>query len=277
MSPRFIDFMRVKGATIGQARAARRARPKARRGIPKKATTAIIKRVLKSQLETKYCTNVQDVPTPVILTGHITPATDAMQMLAPVAIQSGTASSNVREGDSIQPVKATTSGFLYFNNIAGDVGKIVHVKIFMCSPKEIKDYALLPNLQNALLMNGQSANPVPWTAAQAEVQQYLPVAKSLYTVLKTFTFKLTKQPGVPIGASAGDVCNLGGSNDRVAFSYSWKPPTLKYATDASNFPGNHAPVMFAVCYSPGYNYDTDASLTGSVSLSAVNQLWFKDA
>jgi len=239
-------------------------------------TTALIKRVLRSQLETKYCTNVQDVPTPIILTGHITPATDAMLMLAPVPIQTGTASSNVRVGDSIQPVKATTSGFVYFNNIAGDVGKIVYVKIFMCSPKDIKDYALVSGLQNAMLENGTS-DPVPWTAAQQEVQQYLPVAKSLYSVLKTFTFKLTKQPGNPIGASGGNVCNVGGSNDRVAFSYSWKPPTLKYSLDNSTFPTNHAPLMFAVCYSPGFNYETDASLSGSVSISTVNQLWFKDA
>lgn len=254
-------------------------RPAVRKPRAAKITSVqLIKRVIRGQLETKYVTNLRDqgLPQYVTLTGHITPSTDAIQMLSPVPIQTGTASSNVRMGDTIQPVRATTSGFVYFNNIANDVGKVVYVKLLMCLPKEIKDYALLNDLQANLLENG-SADPVPWTAAGQEAQAYLPVSKSLYTVMKTKTIKLTKVQGNPIGSSGTDPCNLGGNNDRVAFSYSWKPPTLKYSLDSVNFPGNYAPVLFAVCYSPGFNYETDASLVGSVDLSVMNQLWFKDA
>jgi len=197
-------------------------------------------------------------------------------MLPSVNLQTTVASSNVREGDVIKPLRATIAGHIWYDNKDGATGNVVFVKLFFCTPKSIKAVGDLGgNLNNGLLESG-AADPVPWVAATGGIQAFFPVCKENYTLLKTKTFQLVKNGGVPIGNAAGHMTNIG--RDRYSFSYSWKPPTLKYQGDGDNFPTNHAPVMFAVAYSPGYNYATDPQLgVGLVKMNWQTSMSFKDA
>jgi len=249
-------------------------RASTRRAPAKKATTALIKSVLNRQLETKYVAAKSTSDLDIL--GKIDPVSDYYLMLAPVNMQTTVASSNVREGDIIKPISANISGHIWYDNRDTAPGSIVFVKLFFCQSKGIKGVGDLGgNLPQGLLESG-AADPVPWTAAGQSLQAFYPVCKENYTLLKTKTFKLVKNGGVPIGNAPGHMTNIG--KDRYPFSYSWKPPTLKFQGDGDNFPSNHAPFFFAVAYSPGYNYVTDPSLgVGTVKMNWQTSMSFKDA
>ena len=238
----------------------------------KKATTALIKRVLNRALETKYvATQVQLAGFPI--PGQITPTADYHLMLPDVA-QAGASTSITRVGDKIEPVRAKISGHIWYDNLDTTVGNIVFVKLFFVTPKNIKSASQVAGISDGLLESG-TADPSSWTAARQDLQAFFPVCKENYTLLKTKTFKLVKNGGLPIGNNVTHSTNIG--KDRYSFSYSWKPPTLKYDTDASLQPTNHLPLMFCVAYSPGYNYSTDASLANQVKMNWNIELAYKDA
>lgn len=239
----------------------------------KKSSVALIKRVLNGQLETKYVAQQINLAGYTI-SGSIQPSLDYHLILPAVAQQTTAATSNTREGDTIQPLRARISGHLWYDNLDTNVGNIVFVKLFFCTPKNIKSANAANVMNDGLLENG-GVDPVQWTSAGQDLQAFYPVCKENYTLLKTKTFKFVKNGGLPIGNQPGHDTNIG--KDRYSFSYSWKPPTLKYAADADQQPSNHLPVMFAVAYSPGYNYDTDASLVGQVKMNWNIEMSFKDA
>jgi len=237
------------------------------------ATTTLIKRVLNRQLETKYvATQVQLAG--YVIPGHIQPTVDYHLMLPDVAQQTTVATSNTREGDVIEPVKARISGHIWYDNIEPNVGNTVFVKLFFVTPKNVKSATAVTTISEGLLESG-TADPSQWTAARQDLQAFFPVCRENYTLLKSKTFKLVKNGGYPIGNQPGEMANIG--KDRYSFSYSWNPPKLKYDTDASVQPTNHLPLMFAVAYSPGYNYDTDASLVNQVRMNWNIEMSFKDA
>jgi len=238
------------------------------------ATTTLIKRVLNRKLETKYVANFSSSDLDIL--GKIDPVSDYHLMLPSVNLQTTVASSNVREGDFIEPITANISGHIWFDNRDTAPGCIVFVKLFFCTAKNIKSVGDLGgNLPQGLLESGQP-DPVPWTAIGKDLQAFFPVCKENYTLLKTRTFKLVKNGGVPIGNAPGHMTNIG--RDRYTFTYSWTPPRLKYQGDGDNFPTNHAPFFFAVAYSPGYNYATDPSLgVGTVKMNWQTSMSFKDA
>lgn len=265
------DWLEVRG----RKRNPRAAKSKmARRGKKSASVTKVVKRVLNRQLETKYVAQQINLAGYTI-TGSIQPSLDYHLMLPAVAQQAaGGATSNTREGDKIEPTRAKISGHIWYDNLDTVVGNVVFVKLFFVTPKNIKSANAANTMNDGLLENG-TADPVQWTSAGQDLQAFYPVCKENYTVLKTKTFKFAKNGGLPIGNQPGHDTNLG--KDRYSFSYSWKPPTLKYALDADQQPTNHLPVMFAVAYSPGYNYDTDASLTGQVKMNWNIEMFFKDA
>jgi len=259
---------RKSSAMLQKQRRGRRAR------VPrKKAVTKLIKSVLNRELETKYSADQVQLAGYVIQ-GGITPAADNHIMLPAVPFQTGAASSFVREGDSIKPIQARIAGHIWYDNLDTVVGNVVFVKLFFVVSKQIKDQSLLGNLPIGLLESG-TADPVGWTASAQDLQAFYPVNKEQYTVMKTMTFKFVKNGGLPIGNQPGHDTNL--NKDRYSFSYSWKPPTLKYATQAAVYPQNYAPIMFAVAYSPGYNYTTDASTVNQVKMNWQVSLSYKDA
>lgn len=249
-------------------------RPKRKlRLAPAKATTKLIKRVLNKQLETKYVAQQVQLAG-FTIPGHITPTADYHTLLPDLVQQTTVAASNTREGDKVEPMRAKVSGHIWYDNLDTTVGNVVFVKLFFVTPKNIKSASQVAGISDGLLESG-TADPSSWTAARQDLQAFFPVCKENYTLLKTKTFKFVKNGGLPIGNQETHSTNIG--KDRYSFSYSWKPPTLKYDTDASQQPSNHLPLMFCVAYSPGYNYDTDASLTGQVKMNWNIEMFYKDA
>lgn len=247
------------------------ARPE--RTIRRKATTTLIKQVLNRQLETKYVAQQVQLAG-FTIPGKIQPSVDYHTLIPDVVQQTTVAASNTREGDKIEPLRAKVSGHIWYDNLDTTVGNIVFVKLFFVTPKNIKSASQVAGISDGLLESG-TADPSSWTAARQDLQAFFPVCKENYTLLKTKTFKLVKNGGLPIGNQETHSTNIG--KDRYSFSYSWKPPTLKYDTDASQQPSNHLPLMFCVAYSPGYNYDTDASLVGQVKMNWNIEMFYKDA
>lgn len=243
----------------------------------RKATTRLIKQVLNRQLETKYVAS--DVSSGgSLVKNNCTPATDAITILAPVNFQAvGTpAASNLREGDQIEPVRASIRGHIWFNpDEQQQPSKILFVKMFIVQSKTIKSPAFKGNLDAGWLENG-TGNPVSWVSSAEDFQAFYPVAKQNYTVLKTQTFKFVKNVGECIADTTdGNASNIG--QDRRVFSYSWKPPTLKYANETQNQPSNHFPMMFLVAYAPGLDIAGVPELATSLLYNFHTEMYYKDA
>lgn len=257
----------------------------ARMAPRKKATTALIKRVLNRKLETKYVAQQIFVGgTPV--KSQCTPAADAVTILPNVAIQTTNATNNVREGDEIQPIKATIRGHIWFNPRLDDIpnqeySKILFVKMYIVQAKAVKTAGNVGSLPAGFLMNG-TANPVSWVSSAEDLQSFYPVAKQNYTLLKSQTFKFVKNLGKTVGditTTVGTASNPNFDVDRKVFSYTWKPPTLKYNVDTDLQPQNHFPMMFIVAYSPGYDLLNVANpyLDKALLYDFNTEMYFKDA
>lgn len=247
------------------------------RPVAKRVKNTLVKKVtaiINRKIETKYVAE-QIQLAGYTIPGSITPDVDYHPMLPQVAQQTGQATSNVREGDSIEPIRANIRGHIWYDNLDTVVGNVVFVKLFFVTAKSVKlTTNFATDLPSGLLEEG-GADPVPWVAAKQDLQAFYPVCKENYTVLKTMTFKLVKNGGLPIGNQPGHDTNIG--RDRYSFSYSWTPPKLKYGNDNDTYPQNHAPLMLAVAYSPGYNYTTDSSLVGQVKMNWQVDMSYKDA
>jgi len=244
----------------------------------KKATTALIRQVLNRTLATKYAA-AQAAPRPMI--GKIDPGVDYHFMLPAIPIQTTIASSNLREGDSIKPIRASVQGHIWYDNIDVSSSNVIFVKMFFLLPKALKNYNDFPATLPTGFLEAGTAEPAQWTSpgpgagGNAALQAYYPLCKENYTLMKTKTFKFTKNGGLTLGGAPGQDTNIG--MDRVPFSFSWKPPTLKYASQGDLYPTNYAPVMFAVAYSPGYDYDGDLNLAGQLSWNWQISMSYKDA
>lgn len=244
----------------------------------KKSTVNLIKRVLNNQLETKYV--AQNVaPGGSAVKGFCAPNNDALTIVPDVKWQDSTtgASSNTREGDQIEPVRATIRGHLWFNPALENqnTSKILFVKMFILQSKTIKASYAKSGLDGGWLEDG-TANPVQWLSPTLDFNAFYPVAKQNYRVLKTQTFKFVKNVGLPIG----DITNGNSPNidvDRKVFSYSWKPPTLKYGDDAKVQPNNHYPFMVLVAYAPGLDVETTDELKQAILYDYHTEMYYKDA
>jgi len=238
----------------------------------KKATTALIKQVLNRNLATKYVA-IQGQPQAML--GHINPPVDYHFMIPRLDQQTNVASSNVREGDTVKPIRASVSGHIWYDDLDVSTGNIIFVKLFFLLPKALKNYNDFPGTLADGFLEAGTADPAQWTSALGNLQAYYPICKANYTLMKTKTLKFTKNGGLPIGNAAGHDTNI--NQDRKPFSFSWKPPTLKYAKDNDDLPSNYAPVMFAVAYSPGYDYDANPNLAGQLKWNWQLSMSFKDA
>lgn len=243
-----------------------------------KQTTAIVKRVLNRELETKYVAT-QVSTTGSVVKGFCNPAADAISILCPVAFQGAAtgAASNLREGDAITPLRASIKGHIWFNPLqeVQATSKILFVKMFILTSKQIKSQQFQGNLDGGWLENG-TINPVQWVSTASDLQSFYPVAKQNYNVLKTRTFKFVKNVGNCIADNtAGNSPNL--NVDRKTFSYSWKPPTLKYADESKTLPTNHFPFMCLVAYAPGLDVENVAELKDALLYNFNSEMYYKDA
>lgn len=241
-----------------------------------KATTRLIKQVLNRQLETKYV--AQNIaPGGATVKGFCAPNVDALTIVPDVSFQTGAAQSNQREGDQIEPVRATIRGHLWWNPLAENqaASRIIFVKMFILQSKTIKASYAKGALDGGWLEDG-TANPVQWLSPTLDFNAFYPVAKQNYRVLKTQTFKLVKNVGNCIADStAGNSPNI--DVDRKTFSYSWKPPTLKYGDELKTQPNNHYPFMVLVAYAPGLDVESIAELKQSVLYDYHTEMYYKDA
>lgn len=268
---RLIGPRRASGAFYKKRPAVRNPRTKAR---PMAASVKLIKKVLNQQLESKYVA-FQSAPAKVV--GNITPTASYIAITPPVSLQTTVASNNVREGNIIRPTKARVDINFWFGNVTDNKCRTVFIKAIFATSKSVKALptTVVPNtLSNGLLESG-AADPVPWVSSVGALQAYYPICKDNYTVLKTQTIKLVTNPGDPVGSGSSPY--VSNTSDRKSISFSWTPPTLKYDLDADTFAGNHAPMMFLVAYSPGFDFDADASLAGTVSYQYQSCMTFKDA
>lgn len=270
---------RSGGGTRKASKTVARKRASTRRLPRKAATTRLIKQVLNRKLETKYCADQISLGgSPV--KSSCSPNLDAITIIPDVVFQGAAsgAASNLREGDEIEPIRATIRGHLWFNTADENqtAAKVVFVKMFILQSKQIKSEQFQAQMDGGWLENG-TFNPVQWVASDQDLQAFYPVAKQNYTVLKTQTFKLVKNVGECIAdVTAGNSPNT--MADRKTFSYSWKPPKLKYADTNKTQPSNHYPFMVLVCYSPGQTIDlTNAELFQSVLYDFNREMYFKDA
>jgi len=263
-------------ATRKNRKASTRSNKTGKRRVPaKKATTALIKTVLSRQLETKYVAEqLHGSDGGLSIPGNIVPTTNSHSLLPQVVLQGGAAVSNAREGDAIQPIRAHFNLNMWFNNDDANC-KIIFVKIFLLHIKSTKYFPLvITDAPDGMFENG-TADPVNWVNTSQALQAYYPVCKDNYTVMKTKTFKFMKNYQVPLGGNGAP--NLTTLTDRHSFSYSWKPPTLKYAKDLDTYPQNHAPVFYAVAYSPGFNVDGSDALSSAIKMEWQVSMSYKDA
>ena len=250
----------------------------AKRRAPRRtALKKAIKQVLNRELETKYV--AADVSqSGAVVKGDITPSTDAITILPPVNFQTAgaAASTDLREGDVIKPLRAAIRGNIWFNPLEEQAAsKILYVKMFIVQSKTIKGAQFKGSLDAGLLEKG-TANPVSWVGSVGDLQAFYPVSKQNYTLLKTQTFKFVKNVGNTVGdTTAGNSPNI--NMDRKTFSYSWKPPTLKYANEAQTQPTNHFPIMFLVAYSPGYDVTSLDVLNQALLYNFHTEMYYKDA
>lgn len=247
----------------------------ARRRSAVKATTRLIKKVLNRQLETKYVA-AQVNSGGAVVKNSITPALDAITILPPVNFQTGAATSNTREGDQIEPVRASIRGHIWFNPDENQTSsKVLFVKMFIVQSKTIKSAPFKGSLDAGLLEDG-TENPVSWVSNKEDFQTFYPVAKQNYTLLKTRTMRFTKNVGECVAdVTEGNSPNIG--EDRRTFAYSWKPPTLKYANETQNQPSNHFPVMFLVAYAPGLDIAGVPELATALVYNFNTEMYYKDA
>jgi len=271
---RLIGPRRASGAFYKKRPVTRNPRTRAR-PMARKASVKLIKQVLNRQLESKYVAFQSEE---FKIVGNINPTTAYLAITPPVSLQTGAASNNVREGNIIRPVSARVDVDLWFGNTNDSLTRIVFVKAFFVTSKSVKALptAVVPNTLPAGLLENGSADPVQWVSSAGALQNYYPVCKDNYTILKTQVIKLVQNSGNPVGGLNGNPYPDSRS-DRKSISYSWKPPALKYDLDTDTFAGNHAPMMFLVAYSPGFDFDAQTELSGSVQCQYQTKMTFKDA
>jgi len=252
----------------------------------KKATTRLIKQVLNRQLETKYTAqqlgnNGTGGPS-FTVNWQCSPNTDAYRVIPQVLQQTTPASSNVREGDEIKPTMLRVSGHVWLGGERSVPSLDIYVKMWILTAKETKTYApqtgAFPNnFPGGFLENG-GANPVDWQAPAQDLQAFFPISKDNYTLLKTKTFRLVKNPGSTIGGTTGDSNDPNIGRDRLKFSFKLNTPQiLKYNTDADVYPTNYAPIILITYYTPGVDISSQIALQGMVFWNYNTEMYFKDA
>jgi len=251
----------------------------------KKAVTKLIKQVMNRELETKYVAYQAGMPATTgayIVNYQCSPNTDGYRVLPQLAQQTTAATSNVREGDSIKPSMVRVSGHVWLTSGERTVPALdIYVKLWVLTAKEAKTYTpqvgtFPQNFPTGFLENG-GPNPVDWQAPAMDLQAFYPISKGNYTVLRTKTFRLIKNPGATIGGTINDSNDPNIGRDRLRFSYTLDAPTLKYNTDSDLYPTNYAPIMLITYYIPGVDISQAIPLQGLVQWDYNTEMYFKDA
>jgi len=267
-----------KGETVGAFRARRAAEAKAARKAARrhaKAGTfaAKVLAVVNRKEETKYVS--QQLQQFVAMGQALVTPAGLFNCLTPVGQGVG---DYQRIGEKISPVKACVDFTFNWTNDQSNNQDVV-VNLWIVIAKGANSRVALPNVpigQFLQVGNGTNRDPDdPNQPLMLSQVNHMPLNRDQYTQLKHYRFRMRRGTGAqanqgpativaPTGVAAGE--------DQKFIRYSWKPPALKYNTNADQFPTSHYPVY-------GYYVtNADGSAYGdTLHISTRTHLWFKDA
>jgi len=238
-----------------------------------------ISRILNRKMETKYVAEgirntgggVQ-LDTYVGFNGSVGGVADIYSMI-PLVKQG--AADHQRVGGKVQPSKIRTQmSFTYSSQaIQSTYAKDIIVDVFMLTCKNVKqegNYTAVPITQ---LLNSGDGLTADYDGT--EQNALMPVHTPLFTVLKRYSFRLSKGQG-DINSAAGGVYTPAKSYHRITHTLTKKNcPALKYALDADEYPSNYFPFLVV-----GFRYadgTTAPSATALLQVQGRADMWFKDA
>lgn len=254
--------------------------PNKKRAIRKAVSTAnkntFARRVLavvRSKEETKYVSQ-QLQQTVAMGQALITPA-GLFNCLTPLTQGVG---DYQRIGERIQPVKACVDFSFHWTNEQSNNQDVV-VNLWVVLAKGANSRAALPSVPVGQFLNvGNGTNRDPDDGNQPLMLtqiNHMPLNKDQYTQLRHYRFRMRRGTGAQANQGPATIVAPTGvpaKEDMKFIRYTWKPPTLKYNTNADQFPTSHYPVYGYYCT------NADGSAYGdTLHISTRNHLWFKDA
>lgn len=183
-----------------------------------------------------------------------------------------------RIGEKISPVRAAIDFSFNFTPEQSNNQDVV-VNLWVVIAKGANSRVALPNVPIGQFLNvGNGTNRDPDDANQPLMLtqvNHMPLNKDQYTGLKHYQFRMRRGTGAQANQGPATIVAPTGvpaSEDQKYIRYSWKPPTLKYNTNADQFPTSHYPVYGYWCT------NADGSAYGdTLHISTRTHLWFKDA
>jgi len=244
----------------------------------KKRLSALVKKVVRGQAETKYVADQYDKNQAAALPNVFSLATlgaGALRFLPMIPRLSQGTDDNERIGDSISPsgkVK-TTLNFAINDDVSGS--QQILVTIYYGTTKDRKTWENVNPLSTAqFLDNGDGTNGSP---TFTRVSAMSPVQKDLVS-FKKLQFVLSKAQGTTGGdAGTGNfAANSGRSYRQITLTHA-APKKLKYSVGNDVYPVNYAPGFYiSLAYADGAVPVSEAHLNGLVNVTARTHMWFKD-
>lgn len=241
---------------------------KARAGL-----TALVKRVVARQEETKYVTDVIEHNVPI---GQAATTPGSFKRLLPTLLQG--VEDHQRIGDVIKPVRCTVTLSLRFTNEqSNNQDAVVHCYIVRCKGAfTAAAVASLPAGEFLKVGNGSNRDPNdPDQPIMLTQVNTMPLNTDQYTLMKKYQFVMRRGTGAQANQGPATIVAPTGVPAREDFrqvKYSWVPPKLKYNLPASNLPTNHYPVLL------WWATNRDGSAYGDTIHSTIRtEMYYKDA
>jgi len=246
-----------------------RARPVASRGIVR-----AVKSVLARSEETKIVAeNVIDRA--VVGQAGTTPV--GLQRLLPRMSQ-GTGDFQ-RIGEKVQPVKAQSCFTVYYDpENANNNDQFLHLWIVTVKGAQTAAAVAAIPAGNFLRV-GDGTNVDPNNGDQTLMltrYQGYELNRDQYTLMKHYKIRMRKGVGYSnlVPTSAGTIAPTGvvAKEEARQFTFTWKPPALKYNAAGDVLPSNHYPVCLY------YATNADGSAYGdTIKINCFTKLFYKDA
>ena len=184
-----------------------------------------------------------------------------------------------RVGDQIQPVRARTYWTVYPAETTLNLYDITINLVVVKVKGAGTDLAVAATPGADFLRVGDGTNVDPNNPNQESMLTLInryPVNTERYTVLKHFRHRFCKGPNSingPVGAAGNNAPPTAGpAAPTKVFTFSWKPPALKYDNSAASLPTNHYP-----CYLIWATANDASAVVGDVKFAVRSELYFKDA
>lgn len=183
-----------------------------------------------------------------------------------------------RIGEKISPVKACIDFSFNWTNENSNNQDVV-VNLWIVIAKGANSRIALPSVPVGQFLNvGNGTNRDPDDGNQPLMLNqvnHMPLNKDQYTQLRHYRFRMRRGVGAQANQGPATIVAPTGvvaREDQRFIRYTWKPPALKYNTNADQFPTSHYPVY-------GYYVtNADGSAYGdTLHISTRTHLWFKDA